>query len=477
MKPSAGRARLFSPGDRAGPSDVAGVALLVLAVFAPLAALGANTSVLAAGAVLLHLAAALGVIALLGAGAPVALWRAAAPPAVCLLCAVVWGGLGLTNEPRGDWGQTFRQAAQAQAHSLVPDETALELVKLMGLGALGLAATIVGAKAERLRLCVSVVVGAGALYGFVALGLHQNSPLEVFGVSKGSHAGRFTATLLNPNVAGCLFAMLCVIATGLLSAQYNRMRALAPALRVRAWPYLALLLIAVFFFMGACVLTRSRTGLITGAGGVGLVLLLRYGPWRRGSSRLSAKAGWALAAGLSLAVVLSGAGALQRAADLSSAAADRLQAFEHYLELARQAPLTGYGLGAFPVVGLHGLEPAQAAHMWNFRSAHNAPLQVALEGGAPYLLFLGAALSLWAAAGLGPGRAGTRSIRAGLAAAAAVAGVSSLVDIALHVPAIAAFACVALGLAVGAAFDPPQRRNGSNAGPPRRRSRGDPSAA
>lgn len=477
MIPKPVRAPDATPAERVSGLDGVAVALLAAGVLAPLAALGANTSFLATLAALLHLATALGVVLLLGTAAPVQLWRSAGPPAVCLFSALLWGSLGLSGEPRHDWGQAFREAAGAGAHSLVPDETALEMVKLMSVAALGLAATIVGAKARRLRLTAVVLAAAGAAYGLVALGLHQNNPLEVFGVSKGSHAGRFTATLLNPNAAACVFAMLCVAATGLLSAQYNRMRALAPVLRARAWPALVLLLIAVLFFMGACALTKSRAGLITAVAGVILLLLLRHPPWSKARRALSPRAAWGLGVGLALAIALSGAGALYRAGDLASAAADRIQAFQHYLELARQAPLTGYGLGAFPTVGLHGQTAEEAAHMWNFRAAHNAPLQAALEGGVPFVAFLAMALTLWAVAGARPARPGSRSIRLGFAVAAAVAGACSLVDIALHVPAIAAFASVAFGLSVGAGFDGPPRARPSKEGSARRRSSVAPSAA
>lgn len=463
--------------DEIGVRDAIAVALLVVGVVGPLAALGANTSLLAALAALLHLAAALGIVLMLGPSAPAKLWGSAGPPAVCLFSALLWAGLGLSGEPRQDWAEAFRAAAGAGAHSLVPDDTALELVKLMSAAALGLAATVVGARARRLRLTAMLLAAAGGVYGLVSLGLHQNNPLEAFGVSKGSHAGRFTATLLNPNAAACVFAMLCVITTGLLSAQYNRMRAMAPALRARAWPALTLLLIVVFFFMGACALTKSRAGLIAALAGVALLLLLRRPPWGKARRTLSPKAAWALAAGLAAAVAISGAGALHRAGDLASAAADRIEAYQHYLELARQAPLTGYGLGAFPIVGLHGLEAEEAAHMWNFRAAHNAPLQAALEGGGPYLGFLAVGLALWAAAGLRPARPGARSIRLGFALAAGVAGACSLVDIALQVPAVAAFAAAAFGLSVGAGFEAaPEARPAARRGV-RRRSSAAPSAA
>ncbi len=88
---------------------------------------------------------------------------------------------------------------------------------------------------------------------------------------------------------------------------------------------------------------------------------------------------------------------------------------------------------------------------WSFNAAHCAPLQAMLEGGAPFLLLLAAALAVtlgqiahaWAR------RAAASAVSIAALAAGLLAFGCALVDIALNVPAVAAFAAAALGLAWG----------------------------
>lgn len=436
-----------APATRSTAVDRACAAGLVVAVMAPLAVLGANTAFLATGAAVLHLVTALLIVWALGREAPAHLWLLLAGPAALLAAAVVWALQGLAVAPRADWSEPLRALAGAQWASLAPDMTRVEAGKLIGLGGLGLAATLVGLSPARLRFCASLFVAAGALYALAVLGLHQHDPLTVFGVAKGSHAGRFTASLLNPNAAGCVFAMLCIVAVGLLSGELSRLRAGRQRLEL-----IVVLAIAAFLFMGACALTQSRSALAVALAGVGAVVALRRSVWApRRAIHGRLRIGWILAAVVGWAVVGAGAGAVHRLNTLQMAAEARLDAYGHVADLAGQAPLEGYGVGAFASAALHGLTPEEGRDMADFRAAHNGPLQLVFEGGWPYAALVLGALSMWALAGLrGAAPAGARSVRLGFGLAAAAAGLCNMVDIALQVPALAAFAAVGLGLWVGA---------------------------
>jgi hypothetical protein len=85
--------------------------------------------------------------------------------------------------------------------------------------------------------------------------------------------------------------------------------------------------------------------------------------------------------------------------------------------------------------------------IWDFGAAHVAVLQAALEGGLPFAGLLCAAVVMLAAPALRAPESGrTRGVLAqGAAAASLLALLCSFGDIALNVPAVAAFAALLLG--------------------------------
>jgi hypothetical protein len=136
----------------------------------------------------------------------------------------------------------------------------------------------------------------------------------------------------------------------------------------------------------------------------------------------------------------------------------RMMGYGHFFRLAALHPLFGIGLGGFRALNQAALTPASAPYLWDYGAAHMAILQAALEGGWPYaLLLLAATLALavpvllvrtpFVALG---------GVASGMMAAAVLAGVCSMDDIALNVPAISALAALLLGASLGASV--PRRR-------------------
>lgn len=428
-------------------------ALLAGLLLAQLVAWGMNTSMLSALAAFGNLAFALVMLVLLGREAPTNLWRHAIGPAVLLLAAAGWGALGELDMPRDDWTGPLRMAASARDLSLTPDAGRVEIAKLLGLGALTFAASLVGVSARRSRRFVEILAAGGGLYVLFSLALYRIDPGTVFGVSKGAWNIRFSGALLNANAAGCVFAMLCAVSAGLLRGEFNRILSMPRAYATTRAPRAAALAVLLVLLAGACALTQSRTTLVCLAG-----VLLMMAPWPAIGKGRKNRAAWiapvlVLTAALGLGVWLAGAGALDRGRYVELSAFGRIQAYENIWMRLTEAPMFGYGLGAFPPVAQVGLTPVQATVLWNFRAAHNAPLQAALEGGTPFLILILAAIGLWLWPTARPSpRSGQRSTLRGVAGAVIVAFACSLVDIALNVPAVASLTFALVGVLTGAAI-------------------------
>ncbi len=401
----------------------------ILMVFVELTLLGANSGVLAAGAAFfneLALAVLLGLTFRTNAA-----FGALAPVLILVLAAAAWG-------------------LAIQRFSITPSQTPLELTKLLGVLSLLILGVAAGARRARSRLFCGVVATAGGVYAIGAFWLYQADPFRVIGVVKVTHAWRFTGTLLNANVAGVVFGMICLTALGWVQTLLRR------TLASKAGPILLAVGVgATLISLVACGYTGSRMAfastLILGA-----VLwfsdMLRpksSGP-RKDSSRR--RANLAVAALIVLAAVLGVGRILIRQDSAADTFTGRLDALRRFIALAQQRPITGWGLGAFNQVNQSTLSPATASGMYDFGAAHSSLVQTFLEGGAPYLLLLSAAglmiiyqiVAKWRGLADGWSR--------GLAGAVTLAALCSMDDIDLNVPAVAGFAALLLGVLWGRAI-------------------------
>lgn len=421
-------------------------ALVAIMLFAQLLAFGAVGGFPAAFFAFTEIFVCLAVIGLLAKGTADRFWVEMGPILLLFLAAMAWAGTPLV---------LAMFPALPHAPLLAPDATRLELLKLAGVGALGLTGGLIGLSRSRLQHFIINVAMIGLAYTLLALWVGQVSPLTVWGQPKGAHAYRFTGTFLNANAAGCVFGMIGLLSLGLLQSLLKRTDLRAARLMSLLW--LMLTACAAVAAFGACVLTQSRTSLVLAAVlGVTVVVIEA----KRGAKRTTGRAirSRFIMAGAVLILLLSlGLGATQVSSRWSTVLIDaqlRGEAYVHYLGAVGRSPWFGYGLGGFRMLHESILTPSLAPAMWDFGAAHSAVTQAALEGGLPFLLLLAGAVGMIVVriVKVGANRYRRGAVVTGVIAAVVLAFAFSFVDIALNVPAIAALAVVLLGIAWGDAL-------------------------
>ena len=412
-----------------------GAASAMLAI-GGLAVLGLNWPLGAAAGAGLSLLM-LAVVAASTGAPPSGLYLTGVPAAVALAGAAAW----VAATQGGLHGPSIRSFGQ---FGLVGE---LELLKLFGLAAATLAAALLAVRRDRARALLITLLIAGLLYMCLSLALRQHDPFQVWGMEKGPHRWRFTGSLLNANAAGCVFGMIALLGLGVLLPRLPFPQPRLAAVTLWAWSAAAAAAGLV-----ATALTGSRASFGFTLALAALLVLAqvrkRNSRTRRRRSPLPALAAIAL---LAAAVATPVIGSLTTRGALAPAAHARMQAFELYAAESSRHELEGQGLGRFREINAPLLTPETAPQMWNFGAAHNAVLQAALEGGWPFAgLLVLAVLLVWIPAFVGARRS-TRLDGAAALAAASLAGLCSMGDIALNVPAVATFAALCLGLAWGRA--------------------------
>ena len=131
----------------------------------------------------------------------------------------------------------------------------------------------------------------------------------------------------------------------------------------------------------------------------------------------------------------------------------RWEDLKFYTQMSFDAPWFGYGLGGFRNANIASLDASHVLHRWNFGAAHNVLLHGAIEGGWPFALLSAGGIILAAAFVLRARRlVRLGTLRIGLMLAVGIALFSGLSDIALNVPALAAFTAWLGGLLLGGAI-------------------------
>ncbi|MFT4252512.1 MAG: O-antigen ligase family protein, partial [Caulobacter sp.] len=208
MPTDGGRAR------RLAGSETAACLVLTGLVFAAVLAFGASELAIAAGFSALYALFLVGLLAACGWArrdlARLGGWTVPGVLAVLLLAAVLWP---LTPWAPGGAHPVWTYAPEAFPAATV-DRSAvlLNVVNLLGLFCLYVAARVVGASRTRGRRLLFCLLGAMALYAAFALAQY----VSVRG------AGRMRATLLGPNSAATVFAAALVMAAAGLAARLRR---------------------------------------------------------------------------------------------------------------------------------------------------------------------------------------------------------------------------------------------------------------
>ena len=362
-------------------------------------------------------------------------WRRIAPVAALVALAWLWLVLGM---------------AWSRLKPLAPD---LVTIDLLGTGA-GTAALLAGTLFAYRRGAVVTAIDLWLMLAILSFGVAAADAIGLIDWAGGAslwRRDRFVGLVGNANILSVIAgAVILLSVSRLLTALRGQRGAALAALRPQVVLYSAIALCGA----GTMLATGSRAS-------VALVVLfllllftrgLQHGPSQRGIFTVLA-----IIALLAAAVLADHRGVLMSRIDAVDADTGfRLAMWSRYLEVALAQPWFGHGPGSFPEVNRAALnDPLLAQATWSANSAHNLLLQLVLKGGAPYALALLAAAALVLRDIIRYFAGARRSVEAwGLLTVIALILGSSLVDIALDVPATIILAMFATGFLWGETLSP-----------------------
>jgi O-antigen ligase len=301
-------------------------------------------------------------------------------------------------------------------------------------------------RARRLVMAIALFSTALAIYGLATAVVGWNPITAVAGGS----AGPVTASFVNRNsyATYAAFGLLANLAAWILVMEDERMddaakttrqfvRDLLASLGRRGWPFAVGALICGL----AIAAGQSRAG--AGAAVIGVLALFVARGRGGGSSARVAFAGVAL--GIVIVVATSAGGLTERLLTTSGEDA-RFLAYPRILDAIAERPWLGYGLGGFEDGFRAHVPLAAATAEWDL--AHSSYLENIFElGVAAAAVFYAVLLLIVVRLARGVAeRRRDRILPAFALACAAVAGVHSLVDFSLQMPASAALFAFVLGL-------------------------------
>jgi O-antigen ligase len=226
-------------------------------------------------------------------------------------------------------------------------------------------------QAEHLIL---LILCMGAFLAFLGFVKYAGAPYPSFWATSGSNPEReLTATFLNHNHLAGYLEMVFPLGLGLLLMD-------RPILHPLLWSFLLILILAALFF------SMSRGGWIAVLIASGLMLAaFAVEKGLRRQKVAVVIAAFLLVAGISFLgsdVLIERLQSLQNP-DEPNLAAIRLPVWAACVQLIRQHPWLGTGLGTFPW-SFTAVRPPGLG--WRFREAHNDYLQIATELGLPVLI-------------------------------------------------------------------------------------------
>lgn len=357
-----------------------------------------------------------------------------APLFLVLLLAVLWA--------LGPWGpggaHPVWSYVPGKLGALTVDRSALLLnvLQLLGLACLFVAARVIGVSEARARWFLRIAVLTIGVYAALAF-------VDHVGLRRSS---RLVATLLSPNSAATVFGGGLLLAVAATINRVRRQRGLTMLRRGDPEAVACLAIIGVL--LTALLLTASRAGLAATLVGLGLMLV-----WEAIAQRQRLR----VVAGLGAAALILVIGALslrstelvaERLNNTGQDIAIRTAIFTPHWEAFQSSPWFGFGLGSFPTVNQLVATQENLRVLFDVRAVHNLYLQWLEEGGiigavAMALLFI---VLIWPIlrGGLREGTAATWA-RA-TACAALIFLLHGVTDFALQAPAIQALAVLILGV-------------------------------
>lgn len=321
----------------------------------------------------------------------------------------------------------------------------LNLLRLVGLACLFLAAQIIGASETRRRTLIWWLLLS--LAAFAAIAIIDHVSLRA--------TGRLRATLFSPNTVATLMGVGVVFAVMFFSQALQRAGGALRLDRLKLDGSLSLAAAAIFAV--ALALTASRGGIFATV--VGLAILLT---WQVIVQGRKARAIAILGGAAALLVVI---GVAMRSAELTAARLEHLEGdvavrkaiFDAHWQAFQSSPWFGFGLGSFPLVNQLVETTENLRVLFDVRATHNLYLQWLEEAGVVGSVAMLAWLvgAFW--------RLGPDAVRSGTGGALARATIAATVVVLLHglsdfavqVPALQAV--FALGLGAMTASAAPRR--------------------
>ncbi len=407
----------------------------------------------------LALAAACTIVGLIRAQAPAVglgrLW----PETAGFFLVLAWGAAQIASWTPRNWHHPIWAEAGAALDqaldgciSLAPGAGFASLMRLAAYAAVFYLALQLGRDRHRARRLLWTVALAAAGYGIYGLVSHWGRFESILWVEREGAWRNVSGTFVNRNnfatflgfgllAAAGLYLQEVVRALGTGRRGRDRLHHLWQRLFVAGAPLLALVLV-----LGtALFLTRSRAGVACALAAL-LVLVVFLGVLARTAGPLWRLLTVALLAALLWVFLTSGGGWLGRLMATDLERETRLQVYAQTWQAIRQAPWTGYGIGAYEQAFLLFADTRTA----NSYKAHNDWLEMIFELGLPAAAVWFAVLgALCGRCLLGVWRRRRDHVYAAVGfCAALLAALHALVDFSLQIPAVAATLAVLLGLGV-----------------------------
>jgi O-antigen ligase len=375
---------------------------------------------------------------------------------------MLWYWIQATPGLRGAWTHpAWAEAAAvlgeplAGAISLDPAAGETLLMKILAYGGILLLALDLGRDRGRARSAYALVSLSGLAYALYGLWVHFTGTGTVLWFAKDAYPESVTATFVNRNAYATYAGMTIVAGLAVLLSEVRRLRGdRVTAMRLlRALSERAPLL---FYVVAAAILTGATAVIMTGsrAGTVCLLLALAtFGVCMLigREIRLRTFLAGATVGVLGIVAVLSlSGGFLAKRLSTDTVPDARTAIFDVARASVTAEPWTGHGLGAFGPA-FNRANDGRAVFETYVDLAHNAYLELAVEGGVPALLLslalIGSCVGICFSGLFARDRAS--SVAIGAVAIAVLVGGHAMVDFGVQMPAVAANFMLLIG--VGAA--------------------------
>lgn len=355
-------------------------------------------------------------------------------PFALVLTIAAWS---LTPAVPGGPHPIWAWAGLPPASTLNRSATIVEMIKLMGLAAVFILGCLLGARADRARASLGLILAIGGVYALASLVLFLGRAQIL---SDGRLGGGFDLA----NVAGTQFGVLLVLAAAWATRQWSRQGRVGLTTRlVDMAPVIALILL----FSTCLLLTASRAAI--SATVVALVLFIGWTALDNRSGRWPLMLVGGSLITVALVLMLQGNALFADRFGTSGVHDEsrRILAAAHWAAFL-DSPLLGYGLGSFAQVNNQILTTSNAEVLSTTTVLHNVYLQwleeAGIIGAAPMFTLIAVVLGVTAWRAIRRPR--NRTLVAGLLAGSVLVLLHAAFDVSLNTPSFQAFWSLMLGL-------------------------------